>query len=64
MAARAKAGEIAESCLDLLTLEAAGALAARPELHCGGVEAVGFQVGQQLAERWGAGGGEGGGTRP
>lgn len=49
--------EIAESCLDLLNIELvhsyAEQLKGRPELAGRRVEAIGFQVGQQLVERWG-----------
>eukprot|EP00271_Cylindrocystis_brebissonii_P015803 TRINITY_DN38832_c0_g1_i1.p1 TRINITY_DN38832_c0_g1~~TRINITY_DN38832_c0_g1_i1.p1 ORF type:complete len:190 (+),score=30.43 TRINITY_DN38832_c0_g1_i1:209-778(+) len=48
--------EVAESCLDLLNIELVDlyqrTLSARPELAGRRVEAIGFQVGQQLAERY------------
>lgn len=47
--------EIAESCLDLLNIELVRSyseqLKGRPELAGRRVEAIGFQVGQQLVER-------------
>eukprot|EP00897_Mesotaenium_endlicherianum_P003579 jgi/Mesen1/3249/ME000187S02411 len=48
--------EVAESCLDLLNIELVGSytrqLGNRPELAGRRIEAIGFQVGQQLVERY------------
>lgn len=50
------AREVAESCLDLLNIELVAAysrqLGGRPELAGRCIEAIGFQVGQQLVERY------------
>lgn len=50
------AREVAESCLDLLNIELVASyarqLGGRPELAGRCIEAIGFQVGQQLVERY------------
>ncbi|XP_003574081.1 trafficking protein particle complex subunit 6B [Brachypodium distachyon] len=49
--------EVAESCLDGVVMEMVSAYcsrfyAAKPELAAGRIEAIGFQVGHQLSERY------------
>eukprot|EP00475_Leptophrys_vorax_P031171 TRINITY_DN4714_c0_g1_i1.p1 TRINITY_DN4714_c0_g1~~TRINITY_DN4714_c0_g1_i1.p1 ORF type:complete len:193 (+),score=3.14 TRINITY_DN4714_c0_g1_i1:136-714(+) len=56
MAVAPRSREIAESCLDLLNIELVATYARhsnqRPELAGRRIEAIGFQVGQQLVERF------------
>ncbi|TVU49377.1 hypothetical protein EJB05_00694, partial [Eragrostis curvula] len=49
--------EVAESCVDVVVMEMVAAYcgrfyAAKPELAARRIEAIGFQVGHQLSERY------------